>query len=143
MMEADWEETSDSPPQACPGAPRPPGASGRPMPHPAGTGRATKGEVEDWRGGASLLLLQWGGGRGDPHLSALSPQCHMEEEQSGPHIPVHVPSCLPHVFLQSPPELWDWDLGGRSPGVCDSPLPWPDLILGYRGFSTTSASLKP
>lgn len=66
----------------------------------------------------------------------------MEKKQSGPHIPVRVPPCL-MFFLQSPPELWDWDLGGRSPGVFDSLLPWPDLILGYPGFSTTSASLKP
>lgn len=64
MMEADWEETSDSPPQACPGAPRPPEASGRPMPHPAGTGRATKGEVEDWSGGglAFCFFIGVGGG---------------------------------------------------------------------------------
>ena len=31
-------------------------------------------------------------------------------------------------------------LGGRSPGVFDSFLPWPNLIPGS---STTSASLKP
>lgn len=123
-------------------SPPPQGASGRPMPHPAGTGRATDGEVEDWRGGPSLLLLHWGGGEGCSHLSLLCPPVpYGEKALRSPH----TCSCasLPHVFLQSPPRVWDWDLGGRSPGAFDSLLPWPDLILGYPGFSTTSASLKP
>ena len=98
-MGADWEQASDSPPErALAPSPPPRGASGRPMPHPAGTGRATDGEDEDWRGGPSLLLLHWGGGRGAPTCHPYAHRCHMEKKQSGPHIPVRVPPCLMFFF---------------------------------------------
>lgn len=96
-MEADWEEAKDSPPERALVPPL--GASGRPMPHPAGTGRATEGEVEDWGGGLPLLLLHPGGGRGAPHLSPLSPPEPYGGRAVSSHLPVHAPSCLPHVFL--------------------------------------------
>lgn len=84
------------------------------MPHPAGTGRATEGEVEDWRGLAFCFFMGVGGGV-FPTCHPFPQQNHMEEEQAGLHLPVHAPPCLPHVFLQSPQEVWGRDLGGRSP----------------------------
>lgn len=141
-MEADWEEAKDSPPERALVPPL--GASGRPMPHPAGTGRATEGEVEDWGGGGYpfCFFIRVGGGV-LPTCHPYPRQSHMEEEQSVPtYLFMHLPASL--MFSFSVPQRCGSGTWGEGPqGICDSPPPWSDLILGSPGFSTASASLKP
>lgn len=113
-MEADWEEAKDSPPERALVPPL--GASGRPMPHPAGTGRATEGEVEDWRGGAYpfCFFIRVGGGV-LPTCHPYPRQSHMEEEQSVP-LTCSCTSLPPSCFHLVSPRGVGLGPGGKVPG---------------------------
>lgn len=117
MMGAHWEERSDKPPppRASPGAPI--GARGRPMPHPAGTGRATEGEVGNWSGGGALASCFFigAGGKGSPPGRPSLHQSHPGEEQPDPRLPVHAPPSF-LLFSFSLPKRVGAGTRGTVPG---------------------------
>lgn len=101
------------------------------MPHPAGTGRATEGEVEDWRGGLAFCFFIGVGGGVLPTCHPYPRQSHMEEGTVRSSLTcscTFLPSsCFSPVSPRDVGLGPGGGVGGEGPqGICDSLTPWPD-----------------
>ena len=114
-MEANWEEGSNEPPERALAPPHR-GPADAPCPTPRGQPGQPRERLKTGGGLAFCFFIRVGGGV-LPTCHPCPHQSHMGDEQSGPHLPVLAPPCFPHVFLQSPPEMWGWDLGEGPQGL--------------------------
>lgn len=104
----------------------PPGGVSRcPMPHPAGTGKATEERLKT-RGSLAVCFFVVVGGWVHPTCHPSVHQNHMEKKkQSSILLPFLASPCLACVFLHFLAEVWDWETWGECPqGIWDFRFPW-------------------